>query len=175
MRAVAWIGILMLVCASSAVLAGSTNVVHDPETDFFSYKTYHWGESDMARSPELRAHLEEEVDRWLDIAGLKRVENGGDLTISIMVAGETTASHLVGFYSRVTYNVMLITSDFNSFDDATLSIDLVDSFRNQAVWHGQSSARFNSADFQVMRKKISKAVKKLFRDYPPVTPISLQP
>jgi hypothetical protein len=175
MRASTWIGILLIVCASSVALAGSVNVVHDPETDFFSYKTYHWGESDMARSPELRAHLEREVERWLEIAGLKRVESGGDLAVGIMVAGETTASHLVGAYSRVGYDITIMTSDFNAFDDASLSIDLIDTFRNKAVWHGQSSARFNSADFKVMRKKIDKVVKKLFNDYPPVTPASLEP
>jgi len=169
MKTMKMILVLVSLLAASFVSADSIQVVHDPETDFFTYKTYHWAESDPAYVPELRQYLERQVDQRLKAAGLERVESGGDLAISIFVSGQTTAANVGGYYNHVTWDVAIITSQINVTTDAALSIDLVDTFRNRAVWHGQTEIQVNYPDHRKMRKKIDKTVNKMFRDYPPIT------
>ncbi len=169
MKKRALIGILIGFLAASMAMAGSIEVVHDPDTDFFTYKTYHWADSDPARSPELRQHLMKEIDWHLEVAGLERVESGGDLAISVWVSGQTTAANLGGYYNSVTYDVAIITSNIGVTSEGTLSIDLVDTFRNRVVWHSRTEAKIVNPDYRKVRKKIDKVVKKMFRDYPPIT------
>ncbi len=161
--------VLVSLLAASFVPAGSNQVFHDPETDFFTYKTYHWAESDPAHVPELRQYLERKVDERLKAAGLERVESGGDLAIEVYVSGGTSAANVGGYYNHVTYEIAIITTRINVTTEAALSIDLVDTFRNRAVWHGHTEVQVNAPSHQKMRKKIDKVVKKLFRDYPPIT------
>jgi hypothetical protein len=169
MKSTKTILVLTAFIAASFASAGSIEVVHDPETDFFTYKTYHWGESELARVPELREYLVRHVDQRLKAAGLERVESGGDLAISIWVSGQTTAANVGGYYNHVTFDIAIITSQINVTGEGTLFIDMVDSFRNRVVWHGQMKDRVNYPDVRKMRKKIDKVVKKMFRDYPPIT------
>ena len=162
------IGLLMGLLIATTAMAGSIEVVHDADTDFFSYKTYHWADSEPARVPELREHLVRQVDQRLKAAGLERVESGGDLAISVWVSGQTTAANVGGYYNHVTYDYAIITNRINVSTETALFIDMVDAFRDKVVWHGRTEAQINHPDHRKMRKKIDKTVSKMFRDYPPV-------
>jgi hypothetical protein len=177
---------LLILCMSVVLCCSSTaqkvKTGHDKTADFSKYQTYTWilPETPSTR-PLLREHVIGSVDDELKQKGLQRVEQGGDLTVF--------ASGGIGFDSNLPTGAPVFPSrggapvamDSTMWSGAgvstgssgpyvpegTLGVDLVDREANKLVWRGTVTEKFDIDKKIEAVKRLSKAISKLFKDFPP--------
>ena len=164
---------IALVCAVWPVAAQKARVDFDHAGDFSHYRTYRWvGPPDMDSLNQL---MQERVTGWVEEAlaakQLKRVETGGDLLVGLhMNVREepvfTTFTDSTGFGWDFGWGSSISTTTADLVHVGTLTIDLVDSHRNQLVFQGVSTATISSKPAHNTRR-LAKAVNEIFEKYPP--------
>ena len=112
----------------------------DLATDFSRYHTYAWNGGAPDSDPSLESQVQAAVDRELPFKKLQKVKDPG--TPDLYVAIRVTPT-------------------------GTLLIDFVDSGSRNRVWRGQAS---KAIDRQEPEETIRRAVREIFRHYPPDRP-----
>ncbi|HEY2295957.1 MAG TPA: DUF4136 domain-containing protein [Thermoanaerobaculia bacterium] len=155
--------IVLPACASLQV-----KTEQDLETDFSRYHTYAWIEGVPGRDPSLESQIQTAVDRELPFKRLHRVEKGGspDLYVSICVTVDEDRvvqpdqwGYDLGTVGMSDSRVSVLT-----LPRGTLLVDLIDSGSRRLVWRGQAS---QAVDREASEETIRKAVREVFRPYPP--------
>ncbi len=161
--------LVLIALPSCAGLAVETQ--NDQDTDFSRYRTYAWIEGVPARNPSLESQIHSAVDRELPFKGLSPVATPGspDLYISTYVTVEENRvveqwGYDVGSTGASSSRAAVLTLPMG-----TLLVDLVDSGSRKLVWRGQAS---KAVDREVSEETIRKAVREIFRHYPPEGPES---
>jgi hypothetical protein len=160
--------LLSMLLASAALAAPKVRVVHDEEVDFSKYRTYAWVEGEPAMMPELRKTLVEGVERELGYAGLSKVgENSADLLVSLHVVVATEGITQSAYNKMMRFDVAWQTVDARMYAKGVVILDLVDAEANKAVWEATVKAATNEYNYHRSRKRIEKAVVKMFEGFPP--------
>src|SRR3954468_6720577 len=154
--------IVLSACASLEV-----KTEQELETDFSRYHTYAWIEgAPGGREPSLESQIQTAVDRELPFKRLQRVEKGGspDLYVSICVTVEEDRVVQPDQWGYDLGTVGVSGSRASVLPRGTLLVDLVDSGSRRLVWRGQAS---QAVDREASEETIRKAVREIFRPYPP--------
>lgn len=177
----AFLAMLMLT-GLSQVAAQDTRYNFDKNTDFSRFKTYTWvtikdaGQLDSLRDKQVKAAVEAELAQ----KGLRKVEGDtADLFIGYQAAigqekeftsfnsawGYGPGWYWGGWYG---YPGGMTTGQTSTIYTGQLAIDIYDSANKDLVWRGVASKTLDTkAKPDKQQKNLTKAVVKLFKNYPP--------
>jgi hypothetical protein len=172
----------LLVLLAAFVAAGPAHAVrvsvdHDKDADFSRYQTYTRAPGTPAKSELNQKRIDAALDAQLAAKGLKRVDSGGDLKVVTHAGSEKTQQVRVtdygygyypGYWGSYYRYVPAPTIDVHDVIEGTLVVDLVDASSDQLVWRGTATDTVSpSVKPEKVEKIITKAMEKLFRQYPP--------
>ena len=167
------LAVFAFACAISPVAAQKAHVDFDHACDFSHYKTYRWAGPPNASA--LNQLMQERVIGFVEEAmaakRLRRVETGGDLLVNfhMNVRQEevfTTFGDPMGFGWYSGWGGGVSTTIAQVIQLGTLTVDIVDSHKNQLVFEGVSTAPISSKPAH-NTKRLAKAVNEIFEKYPP--------
>jgi len=146
--------------------------------DFSKYSTYQIYELDVKNIPEFEPKksglslLIIEIHKQMNARGYKKVKENPDLIINIGIAitkevqtRETTLRDAPIYTGQRNYHWESEEIVVQRYIEGTVTLDLVDTSKNEMIWQALSSGVL-SKKREKNRKKIVKAVKKLFKKYP---------
>lgn len=164
---------LALIFALLPVLASAAVSVHYAKSvDFTQFETYRWSERAQDLNPELERKILEAIDRELETKGLAKVEGTADLTIQIRLSlRDEQREEMDIFGDPVRWgadaertgqsgNVLL------DVEEGRLTVDLLDGVSGLQLWRG-TATRVTAGKPEGSTKLIDKAVRKMFKDFPP--------
>lgn len=158
-------------------LWASTTTDHDSNVDFSKFKTYSFGKGTPMKNQLQQQRLESAIESNMDQKGLQQVEENPDLLV--VTHASTKENQRVnatsfgymggpgyrgwGGWGYGTGNTMVNVS---TVTEGTLIVDLVEAGSNNLVWRGMATGTVSDSPDK-MKKKIIKAVNKMFKNYPP--------
>jgi len=170
--------LLTLLVFTTPAVAQKIKVNYDKSSDFSKFKTFSWTSGAPPTNPLINQIIIDTVERSLAAKGLTKVNNGGDLVISVAVAIQYDIQ--VAQQSRGNTGSDLQTGIPTGaalpFDvrKGSLVVDMENPASKTIVWTGIASDTLRyepSGDMQKDAKKVEgrlrKAVDKLMNKYPP--------
>jgi hypothetical protein len=164
--------VFAVLSAVSPLAAQKAHIDFDHSSDFSHYKTYQWAGPPDADS--LNQLMQERmvgfVEEALAAKHLRRVKTGGDLLVDCRVNVKQQEVYTTfgdggfGWYSG--WGGGITTTTTQVIQLGTLTVDVVDSRRNQLVFEGVSTAPISSKPAH-NTKRLAKAVNEIFEKYPP--------
>ena len=154
MKLLTKLSLSLLVLYFAACSSVSYNSDYDPSIDFASYKTYKWYEGDPVQGDELykyplvQRRFVNSVNKSLESKGFTKVDGGDADFVVILHAGlreqtQLNTYHYGGYgYGRYGYGGWgggSSTTQVNTYDEATLAVDIADSGREELVWRGTAT------------------------------------
>jgi Domain of unknown function (DUF4136) len=149
---------------------------YDRSTNFGSYKTYQWVDL-PGRVPDelIDRDIKRSIDEQLAQKGLSKVEKGADVYIGyqtvidlekgINLSAWGTRGGPAGWGGL---NSATVTGQTSTIPVGVLLVDLYDPAKKQLIWRGDASDSIDlQKDPDKNYKKLQKAMKKLFKNYPP--------
>lgn len=165
--------ILVSSCASLKVTSD-----YDSSAPFDSYKTYAFTEQALNLNiNELnRNRLINAVEKQLGLKGFTKSETP-DVLIDMNLVSKTmqtaTATNSGGYYGagyRYGYGggFSSTTINYDSYEEGTLFVDMIDVSKNQLVWQGRGVGTLNpDASASKRESNINYAAEQIFSRYPP--------
>jgi hypothetical protein len=127
---------------------------------------------DIERRPENVDHLKAAISRELEARGLSQSEDP-DLFVNIGVVvkeeiqtRETNARQDMRYLGQRNYTWQVEEVPIGTYNEGTVTIDLVDVEKNQLVWEGKTSSVILKNNNK-MQKRIDSGVKKAFKKFDP--------
>ncbi|MEE9142798.1 MAG: DUF4136 domain-containing protein [Gammaproteobacteria bacterium] len=177
---------LTLVLASASVLFGTpayagVNVDWDNTVDFSQFKTFMIGKTPTESDELMTKRIVDDVVSALESSGLSDGGADADLTVNITSATKDekhVSAVTTGFGPRwggwgrfggVGFGGWRGASTMVNVDNVeygTITVDLVDTSNGNLVWRGISNDTVSNNPDKTT-KKIAKAVKKMFKHFPP--------
>lgn len=173
-----------MVLSVSLIQAQKVSGDYDKSTDFTTYKTYSfigWQDgSDKIMNDFDKERLREAIEAEMEVKGLKRVESGGDMVVSlfIVIDKKTSLTAYSNYYGGMGYGYgyrrggmgwgngsSTTTYSENEYLKGTLVFDMFDSQTEELIWQGVATGTVHSKP-QKREKSIPKAIKKLMKKYP---------
>jgi hypothetical protein len=170
--------------ALTATVARAQDVGYNamPGTDFAKYKTYKWVQIEGAQQPDsiTDAQIKQAIDSQLATKGLTKTEDAiADLYVGYQVAinqekqlnaygmgGGPAWGWGPGYYGGYGGGMATVTS--TTINVGTLGLDMYDSAAKQLVWRGTATKTLDTnAKPEKRMKNLDKAMKKMFKNYPP--------
>ena len=153
-------------CASTASVATD----YDRTADFTAPKTYFWREGTRLPNPLMEERIMQAVDANLQEKGLRRVDDGGDLTVTYHASAEKSVD-IQTFDTGYPYGcwggcMSTSSTTVRPITTGTLVVDLVDSRTNRLIWRGQGSDTITDDPAETERK-IYEIVGRMFAEFPP--------
>jgi len=176
-------GMLLVVCVMTCTMSGvaqKIKVGYDKSTDFSKFRTYNWAQPQTpATRPILYEYVVTTIDNQLTAKGLKKTDINGDLTL-IPTGGMEYGSNLpsgtpiLPVYSGPppSVNATMWTganpasSSGPMVAEGSLTLEFVDRTRNQVVWNGTVSEKFDPTQKEESLNLAAKAVTKLLKKFP---------
>jgi len=185
MKKVLFIAIVGVLMATSAAMAQDVRYNFDKNTDFSRFKTYEWVILKDATKLDNLAdqQVKDAVDVQLAAKGLTKVDSdSADLYVGYQAAvgqeKEFTSYNTGWGYGGGWYGGGWYGSGMGSgttYASTTtiyvgqLALDMYDSANKDLVWRGVVSKTLDTeAKPEKRQKNLTKAMKKLFKNYPPV-------
>lgn len=179
---VAIAALTVLALAGCSTLRVGTD--HDPQAvpAMAGWTTYQWlpepeGDDPVLHNEMLRVRVHGAVNDALAAKGFRRV-NDGDPDFRVgwhaSVKGKTSVSTVNNYYG---YGYASFGTGGGSeyadtyvheYEEGTLILDIVNAGTEQLVWRGRAQAEVSlSDDVETRERRIRKAVRKMFEDFPP--------
>jgi hypothetical protein len=185
MKKIALFSMVGLLLVTGTAIAQDVRYNFDKNTDFSRFKTYKWVEiKDAAKVDNLAdGQIKEAVDAQLAAKGLSKVsEDSADLYVGYQAAvgqeKEFTSynsdwGYGGGWYRGGWYGGMggmsTTYGQTSTIYVGQLAVDLYDSANKDLVWRGVASKTLDQkAKPEKRQKNLTKAMAKLFKNYPPV-------
>lgn len=170
--------LLTLLVLATTVAAQKTQVNFDKTADFSKFKTYSWTRGVPANNPVINKLITDTIEQNLAAKGLTKMDNGGDLLVSVAVAIEydVQVSHSVrgNTGSALETGIPVAASQPWEVRKGSLLLAMEDPASKSLVWHGTATDTLRYApttdtqkDAKRMEKPVRKAVEKLLKQYPP--------
>jgi len=173
---------LLLGLAGCAALGGGPRVQtdYDRAANFDAYVTFSFhrplGTDEQGYGTLVSQRLKAAAQRELEARGYRYVETGGDLSVNFgarledrMRVTETPEPVIGGWYGYRRYGTWVGYQSRVSVDEytqGTLTVDLVDSRRNQLVWSATAVGRVTECTRENLDAAIAGAMSAAFREYP---------
>jgi len=177
---------LSIVVAAIIVIAAGCNPIYtsydyDKDADFERYQTYSWfvptetmpkdAKEAAIKSPLMAKRIRSNIDEQLALKGLRLVEEGGDLFVFYHLGSEQMIQVQQTMYSGMD---LWATSrvggsmDNKEITQGAIIVDLLDAGAKQLVWRGiAENARAEDAPQEQINDTIDRAIKEIFKKYPP--------
>jgi uncharacterized protein DUF4136 len=149
---------------SVALLAQEIHTDYDHNVDFSRYHTYSWMKV-HSDSPLWKPRIVQDVDSALQQLGFRKVDSGGDFSVSAMGAVrnqqeyQTFYNGFGGGWRWGGFGDTATTTPIN-YRVGTLVVDLYDSSNKHLVWRGTATDTL-SGDPSKNQEKLKKAVDKM--------------
>jgi hypothetical protein len=173
---------MMLVAISACASSGPT-IITNSAPDFFvgNYQTFSFLDplsTDRGTVRSLNStHLINATTSELELAGLRRVENNGDLLINFVLSTRETLQtrstpsagihHGRGRYGTWSgYSMSTSTTEVVQRTEGTLAVDVIDRSRNQLVWEGAARSRVTDSMRQNAEQVLQDAIRDIFAQFP---------
>ena len=170
--------LLILFVFTTPVVAQKIKIDYDKSADFSKFKTFSWTRGAPPTNPLINQIIIDGVEQSLASKGLTKVNDGGDLLISVAVAIQYDIQ--VAQQSRGNtgsdLQTGIPTGAGQPFDirKGSLVIDMENPSAKSIVWHGLATDTLKyepSGDMQKDAKKVEgrlrKVVAKMLNKYPP--------
>src|SRR5690349_5733742 len=168
--------LILIALLAVTVNAQKVKVSSDPACDFSRYKTYAWDEGTLA-NPLIKQFIVSAVDKELAAKGFQKVQTDPDILLTTLTA---TMSDLTMTNPSWAPQLNSIQTGVPSSSAAwpvtkgTLVIDMTDARTKNGIWRGVASHTLENGpsgdrvrDAKQVEKPISKAVQKMFKQFPP--------
>ena len=167
-----------------SVSAQDVAVDHNRSVDFSKFHTYSWGSGVPAKNPLIDRQIRTSLEEQLTAKGLRRVEEGGDLSIIHIVAVDTdikvaTAGWVTtGNWMSQNITGISVTSQMWDVQVGRLVVCFFDASGKNLLWRGVAKTTLDkksnkrnvmdamSEDAKKVEKKIRKSLEKMFKQYP---------
>ena len=163
----------IILAALAVVLLPAFALAQDVNTDFdakaacASFKTYAWAKGEPAGNPLNETRIHDGVAAKLTAAGFKEVTTNPDVMVATMaVAQEKKELYASGFGGGPRWGGGMGTASVNTYVVGTLVVDLYDAKTKQLAWRGTAKDTMSDKP-EKNAEKISKAIDKMFKNYPP--------
>ncbi|HET9359390.1 MAG TPA: DUF4136 domain-containing protein [Vicinamibacterales bacterium] len=183
MRKLSVFFVALLLAGASAAFAQDVRYNFDKQANFSSFKTYRWVQIKGAQAPNelVDGQIKAAIDSELHTKGLSRVEtDSADLYIGYQVAVNTEKEYTTfntgwgtgpGWYGGGWYGgggMSTTTGTTSTIYVGQLAVDMYSSAGKALIWRGNASKTIDTnAKPEKQQKNLAKAVKKLFKNYPP--------
>ena len=176
----------LLLTNVAAVRAQDVSVDFDRSADFSRFKTYSWVNGIPAKNPLIDQKIKSTVEEHLAAKGLRRVEEGGDLSVLYFAAVdkdlEVATGNWVttGNWSSQMRSGISVRSQSWDVEVGTLMVCLSDASNKNLLWRGTAKTTLDTRsrkgnimdamaeDAKKAEKKVRKSVEKMFKQYPAV-------
>jgi len=170
--------VLLGICLGLAIACSASAqklfIDYDHKAPFSDYRTYKWLRKPQSPDPFMADRIVEAVNAQLSARGWHESRDQADVGITANVATRR-ARTVERFYSgapgwgwRWRWRPGYVTTTVNSYPMGSLVIDIFDAKDKGIVWRGAATQAL-SANPDKNTKKLSKAVEKLFKKFPPQT------
>lgn len=155
-------------CCLAAAQDVHTDFDHD--VDFRQFHTYSWSRV-HTDNPLWEPRIQRAVDRELQSKGWRRLDSGGQVSISAVGAVHNQKEYTT-FYSGMGgwrwggFGQGQATTTVDNEKIGTLVVDLYDTGNKQLIWRGEARGTL-SDNPQKNEKKLQKTVDKMFKKFPP--------
>jgi len=183
MNKICFLSILWALVATGAATAQDVRYNFDKTTDFARFKTYKWvALKDAAKVDDLRdKQIKQAIDSELAAKGLQKVDDDSANLFVAYQAGigqekqftsyNTAWGYGGGWYRGGWYapgGSSTTTGQTSTIYTGQLVVDMYDSANHDLVWRGLATKTIDvDAKPDKQEKNLSKAVKKLLKNYPP--------
>ena len=165
--------------------ASGPNIITNSAPDFniADYRTFSYLQplsSDRGNVRSLMStHLINATTRELENAGLRLVEDNGDLLINFVVSTRETIStrstpstgmsmhHGRGRYGTWSgYSMSMSTTEVVQRTEGTIGVDVISRARNQLVWEGAATGRVTDSVRENIEEVAHNAIAEIFVEFP---------
>jgi hypothetical protein len=166
-----------------ATQAQTIDVSFDRRVDFSAYHTYSWGASTPAPNPLTHQRIITGVEERLAAIGWRKVDADPDVLVIYNVAinpetkinayakGGDYGGYSWGLYGfpggHVAGGGMVMGEEIETIEVGQLVIDIADVKTKNFVWRGSAKDTLKDRDPDKIKKKVEKAISKLFKNFPP--------
>jgi hypothetical protein len=176
----------LLYMGVATVRSQDVAVDFDSSVDFSKFKTYSWAKGIPTRNPLVDQQIISSIEGQLSAKGMRRVEEGGDLSVLYFAAADRELEVSTGRWEtskdwmRQTISGINIKSQMWDVEVGTLVVCLSDASTKNLLWRGTSKTTLDKRsskgnpmeamqeDARKVEKKIRKSVEKMFKQYPAV-------
>ena len=157
--------VLFLLAVFPNILFGQTvDVEFDPRIHFPYLKTFNWKPGTPATRPEVNKMIIAEIEKQLIAKGFTKTDKAPDLFVTYHGSTETEVKADQAGYSVGEWGDQ--KKKHEPVKVGTLVVDLVGSAKNALVWRATAQDTVKT-DLAKMQTTITKAVAKMFADFPP--------
>jgi hypothetical protein len=174
----------LLIVSLANVRAQDVAVDFDRSVDFSKFKTYSWTSGIPAKNPLVDQQIISSIDGQMSAKGLRRVEDGGDLSVLYFAAVDrdlevsTSRWETTKDWMRQTTSGISMKSQMWDVEVGTLVVCLSDPATKNLLWRGTAKTTLEKKsnkrnpmeamqeDARKVEKKIRKSVEKMFKQYP---------
>ncbi|MFL6229980.1 MAG: DUF4136 domain-containing protein [Pyrinomonadaceae bacterium] len=178
----------LLAVVSVAARAQEVAVDFARNSDFSKFKTFSWAQGTPARNPLIDQQIKTGIEQRLAAKGLRRVEQGGDMSVMYLAAVEkdlqvATANWVTtGDWTRQAAHGIHVESQMWDVEVGTLVVCLFDATGKDLLWRGSARVKLHdrssskdilsamNEDARKAEKKVSKSLDKMFKQYPATRP-----
>ena len=168
----------------ATVRAQDVAVDFDRSVDFSRFKTYSWASGVPAKNPLIDRQIRTGIEEHLTAKGLRRVEEGGDLTIIYIAAVDndiqvSTASWVTtGNWMSQTVSGISVSSQMWDVQVGRLVVCFSETSSKNLLWRGVAKTTLDkrstkrnvmdamTEDAKKVEKKVRKSLEKMFKQYP---------
>jgi hypothetical protein len=165
--------LVLIGCASKI----TTTFQHDKTADYTKYKTYNYAPEALKipLSDQNRKNVLEAIDKEMVKKGFTKADQG-DVIVDLLAKTDTKLQTVIVQNQGVLqplyygYGPGYTTERFDAreYEEGTLFIIFADRKTNYMLWQGRATKVLNpSATDRQMKKNIGKAIKMIFKGYPP--------
>jgi hypothetical protein len=176
----------LLLMSVATVRAQDVAVDFDRSIDFSRFKTYSWTDGFPAKNPLIDRQVKAGIEEHLAIKGLRRVEEGGDLSVLYIAAVgrdlqvSTARWVTTGNWMSQTVSGISVRSQMWDVETGTLVVCLSDTSGKNLLWRGRAKTMLEKKsnkpnvmeamreDARRVEKKVKKSLEKMFKQYPVV-------
>lgn len=167
MRSFFLLGLFVATLASAGV-----SVEHASQVDFSQYRTFSFVEGTAAADPQVEKWLHEAVTRELRAKGLQMLAEGGDLLVRTQLTvrqEQRLEVDILGQGSILERDTTKVTPGEYARDVGmgTVVIELLDGYSKLIVWQGVVGTVTRTEVGKSSKKRLDKAMNRLFKKYPP--------
>ena len=150
---------------AAAAFAASVKVDHDPSIQFAKYRTFSLRAGTPAETPWAQEMVDSAIRAEMVGKGLAVVGEKPDLLVITHVQRSLETQLNIDYGPG--WRRFGTTGTISEYPVGTLVVDLVDAGTQKLVWRSTASDTLPSKPNQERaRKKLAKAVAKMFKDYP---------
>jgi len=158
------LGVCLLLSMSAAAYAQKVTTDFDKAAPFSRFKTYAWIEGTPAKSPQMRERITESIYKQLAVKGLLKIDR--DSNPDLLVAYHAATDVETQVYTSGWAYWGTSTTQVEKIPVGTLGVNMGTPKEKKYVWMGKATGTLSDKPEKV-EELISKAVAKMFKDFPP--------